>query len=559
MLDYLHIRNVALIDEQLINFAEGFNIITGETGAGKSMIIDSINFALGEKVSKDFIRTGQQNALVEVLFFLKHEKTIEAIKQLGIEIDAYNSVLITREINKSGRTICKINGCCATMNMVKEVSSILIDIHGQHEHQSLLNPSQHITLLDQFCGTNLQVLKDQLRKEYKHYKDIQNDIMSLSGDERQRQQKIDILQYQTNEIEAAQLKPDEEEELLIQRKILSSSEKLVKGIMEVSGLINGEEDTKAAIDCISRSSQVLKDLTAIDPSLIELSKMLESIELQLEEVVHDVRNYSRNVEHNPQALYEIDARLDVIYGLKKKYGANIKEIIEYYEDIKTQLDFILNSEEKLQELTKQLNEQQAVILVLCQQISGIRKQEALLIQKQIEAILIELEMRSAKFSIQIENKADFSESGFDKVEFLISANAGEPLKPLARIASGGEMSRVMLAIKTVLADVDHIDTLIFDEIDTGISGRTAQKVAQKMKVISRNHQIIAITHLPQIAAMSDNHYLIEKLEKDGNTVTKVHDLTQEESVQELARLIGGVEITSATLLAANEMRQMAKK
>lgn len=559
MLEYLHIKNVALIDEQTINFNEGLNILTGETGAGKSMIIDSINFVLGEKVSKDFIRNGQESALVEILFFLKDNKVIEAIKDMDIELDAYNSLIISRELNKSGRTVCKINGRVSTISMVKEISSLLIDIHGQHQHQSLLNPSKHIVLLDQFCTEEFFKLRHKLYEQYHEYKNIQNSINQLIGDESQRQQKIDILQYQVNEIEAANLKVDEEENLLQQRKILASTEKLSKGLEEINILLNGDEfNSDGVISQIGRIGTLLKDLSSIDSSLDEVSKLADTVELQLDEMLLEIRHYNKEIDHNPESLYEIETRLDLIYNLKKKYGSNIKEILDYYTKTKNQLDFILNSEEQLKKLNKDLKSKEKNIIELCQKISDARKSKAEEVQKQIEDTLIDLEMKSAKFKIQIDKRENFTDNGWDKVEFLISANRGETLKPLSKIASGGEMSRVMLAIKTVLADIDNIETLIFDEIDTGVSGRTAQKVAEKMKYISNNHQILCITHLPQIAAMADSHYLIEKKEQNSRTVTQVFDLTMEQSILELARLIGGATITNATITAAKEMKELAK-
>lgn len=559
MLEYLHIKNVALIDEQTINFNEGLNILTGETGAGKSMVIDSINFVLGEKVSKDFIRNGQESALVEILFFLKDNKVIEAIKDMDIELDAYNSLIISRELNKSGRTVCKINGRVSTIIMVKEISSLLIDIHGQHQHQSLLNPSKHIVLLDQFCTEEFFKLKHKLNEQYHDYKNIQNTINQLIGDESQRQQKIDILQYQVNEIENANLKVDEEENLLQQRKILASTEKLSKGLEEINILLNGDEfNSDGVISQLGRIGTLLKDLSSIDSSLDEVSKLADTVELQLDEMLLEIRHYNKEIDHNPESLYEIETRLDLIYNLKKKYGSNIKEILDYYTKTKNQLDFILNSEEQLKKLNKDLKSKEKNIIELCQKISDARKSKADEVQKQIEDTLIDLEMKSAKFKIQIDKRENFTDNGWDKVEFLISANRGETLKPLSKIASGGEMSRVMLAIKTVLADIDNIETLIFDEIDTGVSGRTAQKVAEKMKYISNNHQILCITHLPQIAAMADSHYLIEKKEQNNRTVTQVFDLTLEQSISELARLIGGATITNATITAAKEMKELAK-
>lgn len=560
MLEYLHIKNVALIDEQFINFSEGLNILTGETGAGKSMVIDSINFVLGEKVSKDFIRSGETNALVEVLFFLKEQKTLEAIKNLDVELDAYNSLLISREINKNGRTVCKINGRGTTMNIIKEISSILIDIHGQHQHQSLLNSSKHIVLLDQFCGDKLQILKNELYKEYREYKSIQDKIKQLTGDEKERQQKIDILQYQINEIQTAKLKPNEEEDLLQQRKILAGAEKLNSNIKEIGILLNGDDSNyTGAVDQLNKIANLLKESSDIDLSLSELTALSQNITVQLEELAVDLRRYNKDIDSSPEQLFEVETRLDLIYNLKKKYGSNIQEILDFYNKIKNQLDFISNSEQELQKLDAGLKLQYDKISKLCEKITEIRKSKSVDIQTYIENTLTELEMKSAKFKIQITKKQEFNENGWDNIEFLISANAGEPLKPLAKIASGGEMSRVMLALKTVLADVDNIESLIFDEIDTGVSGRTAQKVAEKMAIISQNHQILCITHLPQIAAMADSHYLIEKIEQNNKTVTKIYDLDEQHSILELARLIGGATITNTTITAATEMKNFAKR
>lgn len=560
MLEYLHIKNVALIDEQFINFSEGLNILTGETGAGKSMVIDSINFVLGEKVSKDFIRSGETNALVEVLFFLKEQKTLEAIKNLDVELDAYNSLLISREINKNGRTVCKINGRGTTMNIIKEISSILIDIHGQHQHQSLLNSSKHIVLLDQFCGDKLQILKNELYKEYREYKSIQDKIKQLTGDEKERQQKIDILQYQINEIETAKLKPNEEEDLLQQRKILAGAEKLNSNIKEIGILLNGDDSNyTGAVDQLNKIANLLKESSDIDLSLSELTALSQNITVQLEELAVDLRRYNKDIDSSPEQLFEVETRLDLIYNLKKKYGSNIQEILDFYNKIKNQLDFISNSEQELQKLDAGLKLQYNKISKLCEKITEIRKSKSVDIQTYIENTLTELEMKSAKFKIQITKKQEFNENGWDNIEFLISANAGEPLKPLAKIASGGEMSRVMLALKTVLADVDNIESLIFDEIDTGVSGRTAQKVAEKMAIISKNHQILCITHLPQIAAMADSHYLIEKIEQNNKTITKIYDLDEQHSILELARLIGGATITNTTITAATEMKNFAKR
>lgn len=561
MLFSLHIKNVALIEESEINFGEGLNILSGETGAGKSMIIDSINFVLGDRASRNFLRTGEKLAAVEALFYV--DKTnIPLVNDLfsknGIDIQDDGSILIVRTLNSSGKSVYRINGNIVTSNIIKLVSEILIDVHGQHEHQSLLNPKRHIILLDKFCGVELEKKKLILKNLYNEFLEIEKQIKLLSGNEEQRENKIDFLSFQIEEIENASLKDGEEEELYERRKILSNAEKIIKLSSETVQLLfdsyNGEQ---TAYDKISNAISNLNEILEVDTSVNEMYKTLLDVSSLLNDVCYELKNYANNIEIEPDEINIIEERINLIYNLKRKYGKTIKDILEYYENIKKELNFILNSEKTVKKL---LNKKEILIKELestCKEISDIRSEKAKNIEGIIENELKELEMKNAIFKISMERKKTFSSNGWDNIEFLISPNPGEDLKPLSKIASGGEMSRIMLALKTVLAKVDNIETFIFDEIDAGVSGRTAQKVAEKMSIISKKQQIICITHLPQIAAMADNHFLIEKGIENNRTFTKAYELNKNLSVEEIARLMGGAKITDTTISAAKEMKILA--
>lgn len=555
MLEQLHIKNVALIEESEISFGGGLNILSGETGAGKSMVIDSINFALGERAGRDFIRRGTEQAVVEAFFVSSDASVQNLLKEQGINQEEDNSILIKRVMNGNGKIQNKVNGSIVTVGMLKQLSEALIDIHGQHEHQSLLNPAKHIRLLDKFCGVELEALKAKLEVIYKKYRDIQRSIEKLSGNERERAHKMDLLQFQMEEISQAKLKKGEEAELYERKKILSNSEKVQKLSSHSLHLLNAGEP--AAMDQISEAMGYLADLQEIDGAAASIFETVEAAYAQLDDAVRELRRYYDNIESDPEEINQLENRLTVIYSLKKKYGNNIEEILEYYEEIKKEMEFISGSEEALQKLNAEKAVVKKELAILCSEMSKIRKKKALEIQALIAEELRELEMKNASFEIRVDRKNDLNAEGWDKVEFLISANLGEELKPLAKIASGGEMSRVMLALKTVLAGVDTIETFIFDEIDTGVSGRTAQKVAEKMALIGKNHQILCITHLPQIASMADKHFLIEKQAEDNKTTTHVYALESMEAVGEIARLIGGTEITQSTKKAAEEMKGLA--
>lgn len=559
MLEHLHIKNVALITESEIDFEPGLNILSGETGAGKSMVIDSLNFALGERTSGNFVRQGEKMAVVEALFTVKDQNILNKLYENGITVECDGTVLLTRTMNQSGKTVCRINGSTVTVGMMRECADGLMDIHGQHSHQSLLNTARHIQILDRFCGKRLEQAKQAFQATYKELKEVEKKLAEITGDAKQRARKMDLLQFQMEEIGQAKLQLGEEEELLEKRRILVNGEK-IRSLTENSLILlyHGTQTESSAIDQLSRALEEVEDLAEYDNSIQNIAMTLSSVYAQMDDAVRDLKHYADTMLfQEPEELENVEERLQLIYGLKRKYGGSIAEILDFYKNAEKELDFLSNSEEIAQKLDKQKKEIEKQLQQQAEALSSIRKAKARQIQREIEQQLWDLEMKYARFEIAIEDKKEISHNGKDKVEFLISANAGEQMKPLAKIASGGEMSRVMLALKTVLAEADSIEVFIFDEIDTGVSGRTAQKVAEKMTLIGKSHQIICITHLPQIAAMADHHFLIEKITQQQKTITKIKPLNATESAHEIARLIGGAKMTEATWTAAKELKEQA--
>lgn len=554
MLEHLHIKNVALIKESEISFGEGLNILTGETGAGKSMVIDSLQFALGGRAGKDFLRHGEKQASVEALFAVQSEALQEKLEESGIVPEEDGSVLITRTLSEAGKSVCRVNGSTVTVGMLKEIAEDLIDIYGQHEHQSLLNPSKHIRLLDRFCGTGFADVLGEYQNSYRALRELEKQMQSLLGDESQREQRMDILQFQKEELEAGELRLGEEEELLEEKKRLSSMEKLMRLTGESLALLyDGENMLPSACDQLGDALAKLQEAAEYDTRLQSFADALADAYAAVEDTARELKREAEKQENDPDALEEIEERLQLIYKLKRKYGGSVEAALSFYDKVVEELDFLTNSREKIAELTLEREKEQKKLTAAAEKLSALRQATAQQVAAQIEASLKDMEMKDARFHIRIEEKADWTADGKDKVEFLISANAGEHLKPLAKIASGGEMSRVMLALKTVLVDADEIGTFIFDEIDTGVSGRTARKVGEKMRFLGGKRQILCITHLPQIAAMADHHFLIEKESSHGETTTQVTPLEQEGSVLEVARLMGGSGVTETTLAAAREL------
>lgn len=552
MLEHLHIRNVALIKESEISFGDGLNILTGETGAGKSMIIDSLQFALGGRAGKDFLRHGEKQAAVEALFSVQSQALTEKLAENGIAPEEDGTLLITRTLSEAGKSVCRINGSTVTVGMLKEIAEDMIDIYGQHEHQSLLNPVKHIRLLDRFCGAGFGEAMEEYKNSRQRLKDLEKQLAILIGDESQREQRMDMLLFQKEEIEAAELQEGEEDALLEQKKRLSSMERLIRLTGEsVTLLYDGDDRAPSACDRLGDALAKLQEAAEYDAALSPLADALADGYAAVEDCARELKREAEKQEADPEELERIEERLQLFYKLKRKYGGSIEAVLEFYEKAVQELEFLSNSSEKAAELSAKKAAEEKRLSALAETLTARRRATAEQVEEQIETALHDMEMKHARFHIQIEEKADWGADGKDKVEFLISANAGEPLKPLAKIASGGEMSRVMLALKTVLVDADEIGTFIFDEIDTGVSGRTARRVGEKMRFLGGKRQLLCITHLPQIAAMADNHFLIEKESDAGETVTRVTALDEEGAVREVARLMN--DVTETTLAAAREL------
>ena len=548
MLEHLHIRNVALIKESEISFGDGLNILTGETGAGKSMIIDSLQFALGGRAGKDFLRHGEKQAAVEALFSVQSQALTEKLAENGIVPEEDGTLLITRTLSEAGKSVCRINGSTVTVGMLKEIAEDMIDIYGQHEHQSLLNPVKHIRLLDRFCGAGFGEAMEEYKNSRQRLKDLEKQLAILIGDESQREQRMDMLLFQKEEIEAAELQEGEEDALLEQKKRLSSMERLIRLTGEsVTLLYDGDDRAPSACDQLGDALAKLQEAAEYDAALSPLADALADGYAAVEDCARELKREAEKQEADPEELERIEERLQLFYKLKRKYGGSIEAVLEFYEKAVQELEFLSNSSEKAAELSAKKAAEEKRLSALAETLTARRRATAEQVEEQIETALHDMEMKHARFHIQIEEKADWGADGKDKVEFLISANAGEPLKPLAKIASGGEMSRVMLALKTVLVDADEIGTFIFDEIDTGVSGRTARRVGEKMRFLGGKRQLLCITHLPQIAAAGDHHFKVYKEDDQVGTISRIRRLTDEERVAEIAGMISGSVVSDAAL------------
>ena len=551
MLQNLHVKNLALIDETEVEFGPGLNILSGETGAGKSIIIGSINLALGEKVQKEMLRDNGESALVELIFFVEDADTIEAIRALDIEMED-DTVILSRKIT-GGRAIGRINGEAVSASKMKAVASLLIDIHGQHEHQSLLSKKKHLEILDTFAKESLGDKKEKLAQCYQEYRKLKDELEHANLDGEERARELSFLEYEVKEIEDAQLTVGEDEELEAVFRKYSNGKK----IMDAVGAANAatSEDDESASERIGRALRELSSVSAYDERVKEMEEQLTEIDNLLSDFNHELASYLSDEEFDEETFYETEKRLDLINHLKSKYGNTIADILKYGEEKAERITVLNDYDAYLAGLQKNVSEKEKQLEQLSRKVSDIRKKESKKLTESIKNALLDLNFLDVQFMMEFA-EIDYTANGIDDAQFLISTNPGEPVKPLGKVASGGELSRIMLAIKTVMAS-DKIGTLIFDEIDSGISGRTAQMVSEKMNALGRSHQIICITHLPQIAAMADSHFLIEKSVENQATVSKIHKLTDEESVEELARMLGGVEITDTVLENAREMKQMA--
>lgn len=555
MLVHLHVRNLALIEEIEVEFGPGLNILTGETGAGKSILLGSMQLILGSKISKGMIRENADHALVELLFQVGNTKAEEELRRLDI-IPEDGQVLLSRKI-MDGRSINKINGEICTVGQMKAAAACLLDIHGQHEHQSLLYPDKQLEILDAYGKEKIQPAKDTVKETYARYQKCQKALKEFDIDEEQRKREIAFLEFEINEIESAHLLAGEDEELEKLYRKLSNGKKIAETLQSVHGL-TGYDSRQGAGESIGTALRELSRVTEYDSELESMESALQEIDALVNDFNRELASYMDDLTFDDETFYETEKRLDLINGLKAKYGQSIEKIIDYQNEQQKKLDNYTKFEENFQKAKAELSNVEKELEKVSYVLSEIRKEYSKkLVEKIIEG-LKDLNFLDVNFDIRFERKQSFTGNGFDDVEYIISTNPGEILKPLGKIVSGGELSRIMLALKAILADKDQIETLIFDEIDTGISGRTAQKVSEKMAVIGSHHQVLCITHLPQIAAMADTHFEIEKHLRGKETITEIHPLEGEASVRELARLLGGAEITSAVFENAKEMKELAQ-
>lgn len=556
MLLNLHVKNLALIEEVDVDFEKGLIVLTGETGAGKSLILGSVNIALGNKASKDMIRKGTDYSLVELTFSVS-ENCAKQLKKYDIYMEEDNIVTVTRKISE-GRSISKINGETVNIKTLKNVMSLLIDIHGQHDHQSLLYTKNHLDILDKFAKDSILELKEQIKEEYSKYTKLIKKLEEFNIDEGQKAREIEFAEYEVNEIESANLKPEEDVQVEEEFKKLSNSKEIVSALSEIYNALSYE--TAGGLgDIINKAVMDINSIKGMDEKISQFQTELYDIDNLCRELTSQIYDYNSGMDFDPEYVREVEERLDVINHLKLKYGNNIEEILRYKEEKEEYLEKLNNMTDEMESVKNQISELEGTLNNLCTKLSEQRKKAAKELEVLVKQALVDLNFIAVEFEIQITRKESIGENGFDNVEFMISTNPGESVKPLVKVASGGELSRIMLAIKSILATEDDIDTLIFDEIDTGISGQTAMKVAEKMAKISRNHQVICISHLSQIAAMADSHYLIKKTADENSTTTSIKKLTRQQSIEELVRINGGSGITEAGLIHATEMKDMADR
>ncbi len=536
MITTLHIKNIGIIEEITIDLNKGLNVLTGETGAGKTLIIDALLILSGERFSKEMIRKGETNSFIEACIYLPDNP--QAID---------GNIIVSREINSNGRNLCKINGRMVTVNELKEFMTKIIEIHGQNDNQTLLDNQYHLAYLDGFIGEKLAT-KKEYETYYEAYCKIEKQLKENYGDEKERERKLDLLQYQYEEIEQAKLKQGEEQDLDVQRKIMLNSEKIIENLKQTD-IALGEN----AIDAISTAIRSLEKIENIDIKYEETANNLKNIYYELQEIAREITINREETEFNDEERNQIEERLDIIHNLKRKYGNTISEILSYKEEIKTEIEHIQNLETYINKLQKEKKEIEEKMQELANQMHKIRIQGAIELSNKINKELEDLEMKNAKIQIKVEEKNIFMNTGIDIVTIYIQTNLGEDEKQLSKIASGGEISRIMLGIKTVLADTDKVPILIFDEIDTGISGKAANSVAQKLHLIAKKHQVLCISHLPNIAAIADENYFISKNVVNERTNTNIKRLSEDETLKEIARISSG-EVNEISLKYAQELR-----
>lgn len=557
MLLNVHIKNIALIDDANVNFTDNLNILTGETGAGKSIIMGALKIGMGDKLPKDIVREPDKEGFCQLLFLVDDPQVIEQIRDLGVEPSEDGEILITRRINNS-RTINTINDMAVTAAKLREVSALLIDMHTQHQQQTLLKKAEHMKLLDKYGRASIDPLKQKVAECHREYVTFRREMDELSMDEAERSRKVEFLKYQIAEIESANIKTGEDEDVEHQYNRMVNSRDIVAAASDVYS-VTGYESSSSAGNEIGRALASMKGIKDLDGEIDGLYSQLENIDALLNDFNVELNDYMQSMDFDDSEFRSVESRLDVINDIKGKYGSTVEEVFKYLEDSRKEYERLSEYDEYIAGLSDKIKKVEKAMLKAADALTAERQKQAENLCRDIRDALADLSFMEVRFDMVFDRLPECTANGIDDCYFVISTNVGEKLRPLYDVASGGELSRIMLAIKSCMASEDNIGTLVFDEIDVGISGRAAQKVAEKMAVISRSHQVISITHLPQIAAMADSHYLIEKSADEGKTVTRIVRLSDEESTEEIARLLGGVTITEAVMSNAREMKQMAEK
>lgn len=556
MLQSLHVKNLALIHETEVEFSRGLNILTGETGAGKSLLIGSVNLALGGKFEREMLRKGADSALVELIFNSADPRVQEKMDQMELPLEEDGTIIISRRM-QVGKSVCRINGETVTARQIKELAEVLIDIHGQHEHQSLLHKKKHMEILDAYCGQEFETPAEKVAELFRQCRELRLTMEEEAMDEETKLKEQSLAEFELREIEEARLVVGEDEELEQRYRLMANSRKITEGLAESYGY-SGSESEAGAGNALSRALRALRSVSAYDPKLEQLEEQLSEVENLLSDYNHDVSEYMSDCEFDEEDFKTVEDRLNTLNHLKGKYGSTIEKVIAYGEDRQALLNKLADYDAYMEKLERELSKKEAELQQACETLSKIRQKNALQLSARLKEALVNLNFLTVEFEIAVRPGQQITAKGYDDVEFLISTNPGESVKSLSQVASGGELSRIMLAIKTVLAGRDEIDTLIFDEIDTGISGKTAWKVSEQLDCVAKAHQVLCITHLPQIAAMADTHFVIEKSSTEDDTITDIRCLEEEESLAELARLLGSDTLTEAALTNAREMKEQAR-
>lgn len=553
MLELLHIENIAIIEAADIEFAPGFNALTGETGAGKSIVIDSLSAVLGQRTSRELIRTGAEKAFVSAAF---SGMAPELTEELGIQPEADGTLLLQREIQTDGKNVCRVNGRPVTVGQLRALGARLLNIHGQHDGQQLLDEEQHIVYLDSFG--RVESLAITYAEKYKNFTDIRRQIGALQMDEAEKARRVDTLQYQIEELRRAKLTPGEEEELTARRGMLRNAEKFLGAVAGADYALNGDDSGGGALSALRQAQDALSGVRNLDDAFGQLYERLGEAYSEVYDIAATVEDKRGELDVSPGELDRVESRMDLLYRLKKKYGATVEDMLDYQARCEAELAQIEDAGDTLARLEQALSKAEKEARQVAQALSDARKAAAEQLTSQILAELQQLDMGKIRFAVNFAEKP-LDSDGMDTVRFLMSANVGEELRPIHKIASGGELARIMLAMKNVLSEQDHVGTMVFDEVDTGVSGRAAQKVAEKMARISRRKQVLCVTHLPQLAAMADTHFSVEKGERGGRTYTEVRRLDREQRRRELARLTGGSHVSQTMLDGAEELLVQAEK